>query len=167
MPFVIRYPEEISGGIRNSDIILNIDFSALLADYAEVQMPNVMQGTSFRNNLKGHTASDWRKSMYYRYWLHRTERPGHFGIRNERYKLAFFYGQPLGMKGAMKTVTVPAWEFYDLKKDPHENHNAYEDDEYASIIKTMKIELLKQREAVGDMDGNYPVMQDILEKYWE
>ena len=167
MPFVIRYPEEISGGIRNSDIILNIDFSALLADYAGVQIPNEMQGTSFRNNLKGHTASNWRKSMYYRYWLHRTERPGHFGIRNERHKLAFFYGQPLGMKGAMKTATVPAWEFYDLEKDPHENHNAYKDDEYASIIKTMKIELLKQREAVGDMDGDYPVMQDILEKYWE
>ena len=167
MPFVIRYPEEISGGIRNSDIILNIDFSALLADYAGVQMPNEMQGTSFRNNLKGHTASDWRKSMYYRYWLHRTERPGHFGIRNERYKLAFFYGQPLGMMGSMKTATVPAWEFYDLEKDPHENHNAYEDDAYASIIETMKVELLKQREAVGDMDKDYPVMHDILEKYWE
>ncbi len=65
------------------------------------------------------------------------------------------------------SATVPAWEFYDLEKDPHENHNAYKDDEYSSIIKRMKIELLKQREAVGDMDGDYPVMQDILEKYWE
>jgi len=27
--------------------------------------------------------------------------------------------------------------------------------------------LLKHREEVGDMDDNYPVMKDILEKYWE
>lgn len=36
MPFVIRYPKEIPAGTRNSDIILNIDFAATLADYAGV-----------------------------------------------------------------------------------------------------------------------------------
>ncbi len=29
--------------------------------------------------------------IYYRYWLHHPDRPAHFGIRNERYKLAYFY----------------------------------------------------------------------------
>ena len=167
MPFVIRYPREIPAGTRNSDIVLNIDFSALMADYAGIQIQNTIQGTSFRNNLIGYTPTDWRKSMYYRYWLHRIERPGHFGLRNKRFKLVFFYGQPLGMKGAMKTVTNPAWEFYDLKKDPQENHNAYQDGEYADIIKTMKAELLIQRKMIGDMDKEYPIMQDIIDKYWD
>jgi len=167
MPFVIRYPREIPAGTRNSDIVLNIDFSALMADYAGIQIQNTIQGTSFRNNLIGYTPTDWRKSMYYRYWLHRIERPGHFGLRNKRFKLVFFYGQPLGMKGAMKTVTNPAWEFYDLKKDPQENHNAYQDGEYADIIKTMKTELLIQRKIIGDMDKEYPIMQDIIDKYWD
>ena len=124
MPFVIRYPKEIKGGKRIDDIILNIDFSALLADYANVEKPAFIQGESFRENLEGETPENWRQSMYYRYWLHQTNRPGHFGIRNKRYKLAFFYGQNLDMLGAQRENTEPAWEFYDLQEDPHENHNA-------------------------------------------
>jgi len=114
MPFVIRYPKEIKGGQRLNDIILNIDFAALIADYAGVAKPDYIQGESFRENLKGKTAKDWRKQMYYRYWLHHPDRPAHFGVRNERYKLAFFYGQDLGMKGTSTEITKPEWEFFDL-----------------------------------------------------
>jgi arylsulfatase A-like enzyme len=167
MPFIIRYPKEIKGGARLDDIILNIDFPALFADFAGIDPPGYIQGRSFRENLKGHTPSDWRRSMYYRYWQHRTERPAHFGIRNERYKLAFFYGQPLGMSGAMEEPTAPAWEFYDLKKDPQERHNAIEDPQYQVIIREMKTALQRRREAIGDTDADYPVMQEILTSYWE
>ena len=66
----------------------------------------------------------------------------------------------------MKTITSPAWEFYDLNKDPRENHNSYQDPEYADIIKTMKEELLIQRKMIGDMDKEYPIMLDIIDKYW-
>lgn len=167
MPFVMRYPEEIPRGTRNDDIILNIDFPSLFADYAGIENPNSMQDRSFRQNVKGNTPGDWRTSMYYRYWLHRTERPGHFGIRNERYKLVFFYGQALGMPGAMEESTPPAWEFYDLQRDPRELQNTYGDPEYAEIIKAMKVELRKHREQIGDTDEQYPVMQEILEKHWK
>ncbi len=167
MPFVIRYPKEIQGGTRLDDFILNIDFPTLFADYAGVETPAHMQGKSFRENLKGNTPDDWRKSMYYRYWLHSVDRPGHFGIRDHRYKLAFFYGQPLGKPGTDSLATVPNWEFYDLEKDPDEGHNAYHDPQYAALIKEMKVELLKQKDLVGDSDGAYPEMQEILHKYWD
>ena len=75
MPFVIRYPKEIPAGTRNKDIILNIDFASLLADYAGVKVPELSQGRSFRENLKGKTPADWRKNMYYRYWTHETGSP--------------------------------------------------------------------------------------------
>ena len=71
------------------------------------------------------------------------------------------------MKGAMKEITNPAWEFYDLNKDPRENHNSYQDPEYENIIKTMKKELLIQREIVGDVDKEYPIMLDIIDKHWD
>ncbi|MDE3253417.1 MAG: DUF4976 domain-containing protein, partial [Bacteroidota bacterium] len=92
--------------------------------------------------------------------------PGHFGIRNDSYKLIFYYGQPLGMKGASKETTEPAWEFYDIRKDPKELHNAIHDKQYASIISQMKIELKKQKALAGDSDDAYPVMQQIFSKYW-
>lgn len=144
------------------DLILNIDFAALFADYANVALPASMQGISFRNNLKGKTPEDWRKTAYYRYWQHAPIRPGHFGIRNERYKLAFFYGQPLNMTGVSKEITKAAWEFYDLKVDPNENTNAYNDPTYGKIITEMKIELQKQREYYGDTDKEFPVIQELL-----
>jgi len=166
MPFVIRYPKEIPAGKRLDDIILNIDFPALFADYAGVDLPSSMQGKSFRENLKGQTPQDWRTSAYYRYWQHYPVRPGHFGIRNAHYKLAFFYGQSLDMTGSSKEITAPAWEFYDMEKDPKENHNAYNDPEYAEIIKEMKIELQKQREIFGDTDSKYPEMQEVFRTSW-
>lgn len=162
MPFVIRYPKELRGGTRIDDIILNIDFPALLADYAGIPKPDYIQGHSFRENLKGTPSKDWRDRMYYRYWLHHPDRPAHFGIRNSRYKLVFFYGQGLGMKGASDSPTTPAWEFYDLLEDPHELNNAIDESRYASQIGEMKEQLWKEREKWGDTDTDRPVMQVLL-----
>jgi len=164
MPFVVRYPKEVKGGRRIDDIILNIDFPALLADYAGIRKPKFIQGMSFRKNLEGNTPVHWRKQLYYRYWLHHPERPAHFGIRNERYKLAFFYGQGLEKKGASPETTPTAWEFYDLLEDPKENRNAVDNPKYAAIISEMKRALVKERKKYGDTDSDYAAMQSILEQ---
>ena len=66
------------------------------------------------------------------------------------------------MTGVMKETTTPAWEFYDLLEDPHENKNAYDNPKYLEIIEEMKIELYKQRELYGDTDQNYPEIQEML-----
>ena len=166
MPFVIRYPKEIKGGARIEDIILNIDFPSLFADYAGIANPSFTQGQSFRDNLGGQTPKNWRQTMYYRYWAHAPVRPGHFGIRNHRYKLAFFYGQHLNLEGTQKENTEPAWEFFDLIKDPQENYNAYNDPGYEQVITGMKEELLAQREKLGDMDHDNPIVSQIIEQHW-
>ncbi len=166
MPFVIRYPKEIKGGQKIDDIILNIDFASLIADYAGAKQTKEMQGASFRDNLSGKTPANWRKSMYYRYWEHAEIRPGHFGIRNSRYKLAFFYGLPLDKTYHTNENTEPAWEFFDLQKDPNELHNAYNDNEYSKIIKDMKSELLELRSKLGDTDKQYPEMKKVMDKHW-
>ncbi len=166
MPFVIRYPKEIPAGKRLKDMILNIDFPSLFADYASAKAPSTMQGKSFRSNLKGATPTDWRKSMYYRYWLHQAVRPAHFGIRTERYKLIFYYGQPLDKPGTQKQTTQPAWEFYDLEKDPKEDNNAYEVAAYQGIIKEMKRDLLKLKKEAGDTEDNTnPIMTTIFKEH--
>lgn len=167
MPFVIRYPKEIPAGSRNKDIVENVDFSALFADYAHVDYPKSMQGYSFRENLKGNTPADWRKYGYYRYWEHQTMRPGHFGIRGERYKLAFFYGNGFKDNDFKEGEdTGRYWDFFDLEKDPKELHNAYNDAEYQDIIKNMKEEIIKKREKLGDLDKENPEILDIIAKHW-
>jgi len=162
MPFVIRYPKEIRSNSRNKDMILNIDFSSLILDYAQVKDSYFDIGQSFRSNLSGVKPENWRQSMYYRYWLHQTNRPAHFGIRDERYKLIFYYGQHLDMPGAHRQNTAPAWEFYDLKEDPAENINAITNPKYAEQIEKMKLELKKQKSSAGDTDEQFAEMQKIL-----
>lgn len=146
MPFVIRYPKEIPAGTRNNDMVLNVDFAALLADYGETEQPELSQGRSFRDNLKGETPDDWRQSVYYRYWTQERIRPAHFGIRNSSYKLIFFYGNSSNTTGSERG----SWEFYDLRNDPHEDRNEYENPIYQHIIANMKEELLKAKSEAGD-----------------
>ena len=81
--------------------------------------------------------------------------------------LAFFYGTPLDMTGSSKETTQPAWEFYDLQKDPSENRNVYNDPAYKDIIADMKKDLLKLREEYSDTDAKYTEMQEIFETYWD
>lgn len=170
MPFLMRYPKEIKPGTVNNDIVLNIDFAPLFLDYAGEKTPPVMQGKSFRKNVIGKTPSNWRKSMYYRYWMHAD--PSHnvtanYGIRNNCYKLIFYYGQPLGMKGTKNTPVVPAeWEFYDLKNDPAEMNNIYDDPQNKALVIKLKKELLKLKKKYGDEDSTYPQMKEVVERYY-
>lgn len=170
MPFLMRYPKEIKPQTINDDIVLNIDFAPLFLDYAGEKIPTAMQGKSFRKNVIGKTPSNWRKSMYYRYWMHADGShnvTANYGIRNDRYKLIFYYGQPLGMRGTKNTPVVPAeWELYDLEKDPAEMKNIYNDPKNKALIVKLKKELLKLKEKYGDEHSAYLQMKEIVDKYF-
>ena len=153
MPFLMRYPGAIRPGTVNRDIVLNIDFAPMFLDYAGARAPAEMQGRSFRANLEGHTPRDWRKSMYYRYWMHNDNDhhvPGALRHSHERWKLIYYYGKPLGMTGANPPDTTPEWELFDLRNDPREMHNLYRDPKYAPVVGDMKLLLDKLQKEVGD-----------------
>ncbi len=120
MPLVVRYPREIPSATVLDDIVLNIDFAETFLDYAGAEPPESMQGRSFRANLAGKTPADWRDAMYYRYYGGQPQRPAHFGIRAHDAKLIYYDG----LDGVGKSQR---WEFYDLKHDPHETRNIYDD----------------------------------------
>lgn len=166
MPFVISYPKEFQKGSRIDDIILNIDFAPLFLDYAGVKQPASMQGKSFRKNLQGNSPAGWRKDMYYRYWANEPARPAHFGIRTDRYKLAFFYGQSRTKTERDKMTYAPGWEFYDLQKDPYEDRNAINDPAYQAIIKKLKIRLRQIKNESGDGTEANETIKKLIEQYW-
>ncbi len=169
MPFVIRYPKQIKPGTVNKDIVVNVDFAPTFLDFAGISKPVQMQGESFRSNLLGKTSSNWRKGMYYRYWMHDDaihHVTANYGIRTDRYKLIFNYGLPLEKKGTGKTVIPPTWEFYDLQNDRFEMKNLYNDPSKQTIINQLKKELLQLKKQYKDEDGAYPEMEKLVEKYW-
>jgi arylsulfatase A-like enzyme len=152
MPFLVRYPREIKAGSVNDDIVLNLDFAPTFLDFASQKAPADMQGRSFRAVLDGHTPKDWRHIMYYRYWMHLAHHgvPAHYGVRTKRYKLIYYYGQPLGAAGAVDKPTPPEWELFDLAKDPHEMNNVYSDPLYAGSVRQLKAEMDRLQKKFGD-----------------
>ncbi len=153
MPFLMRYPAAIRPQSVNRDITLNVDFAPMFLDYAGAKAPAEMQGRSFRANAEGRTPKNWRKSMYYRYWMHNDgdhHVPAHYGIRTERWKLIYYYGKPLGMAGAHPPDSAPDWELFDLRNDPQEQRNLYHDSKYASVVRQLKAELQQRQQEMGD-----------------
>jgi arylsulfatase A-like enzyme len=152
MPFVIRYPGKIAAGSVNQDIILNADFAQTFLDYAGIEEHSSMQGRSFRPLLEGSTPADWRNGMYYRYWMHKAHHNvyAHYGIRTLEYKLIYYYNDALGQEGAVDETYDPEWELFDLRKDPRELCNVYDDPEYASVVKELTAELHRLQAEVGD-----------------
>ena len=61
---------------------------------------------------------------------------------------------------------APGWEFYDLRKDPHEDHNAINDPRYKTIIKDLKKRLHEIKNESGDGIEKNETIKELIEKYW-
>jgi len=158
MPFVVRYPKKLPQGKRHEALLMNIDIPAFILDYAQVPIPEQMQGQSFRALLEGSSQKE-REYTYYRYWEHSPNRPAHFGIRSKDYKLIYYYGEALDMRNATKQNTPPTWEFYDLNADPKERINAFSNPEYREEIMVMHEALKKQKAYYQDQQTEVPELE--------
>ena len=174
MPFLARLPGQIpAGSVDASHLTSNLDFAQTFLDFAGVsEAPELaqMQGASLRRVLTGQSPTDWREAVYYRYWMHLSHHyiPGHYGIRDSRYKLAFFHGLPLdaNLGPGNYPATTAGWELYDLETDPHELHNIYDDPANRPIINRLKTQLLALKEQYRDTDETYPELMRLRETQW-
>ena len=75
-----------------------------------------------------HTTDEWRKAwLYEHHYDHRGTIPQTEGIRTPRWKYTRYLG------------TDPLFEeLFNLKRDPHEQHNLADKPEHASILKEMR-----------------------------
>jgi hypothetical protein len=64
--------------------------------------------------------------------------------------LIYYYGKPLGMKGANSPDTEPDWELLDLHADPREMKNLYYDPRFATVVRQLKSQLDRLQKEAGD-----------------
>ena len=136
-PLVMRLPKGYDKRGDVTTMVQNIDYAPTFLDMAGLPIPEDIQGTSLRKLLlkNGKEPDLGRKALYYHFY----EYPGehavrrHYGIRNTRYKLMHFYGD------------IDKWELYDLKKDPNELHNVFDDPSYAKVRKQLERDLEELR----------------------
>ncbi len=153
MPFLISFPGMIKPGSQNNSMILNVDFAPTLLELAGAKIPSDMQGRSILPLLRGKKPSDWRTSMYYRYYhypQHHRVQP-HCGVRTEQHKLIYFN-------------KLDEWELYDLKKDPYETNNIYSEASSAKLISRLKSEMLRLKKELKD-DDQFTNVLDAGEKF--
>ncbi len=155
MPFLVRYPGVTTPATVNRDIVLNVDFAQTFCDIAKVgDMPG-QQGHSLLPLLHGKHPADWRKAMYYRYWMNKDSIHNvwaHYGLRTERYKLIYFYNDDCGQIGAMPSQgEKPYYELFDLIRDPCEMRNVAQDPAHAQILADLQKQLRAEQLAVGDV----------------
>ena len=166
MPFIVRYPKTIKAGTRSDAIVENVDYPALMLDFASIPAPGSMQGRSFKSICEtGREPEGWKQAAYYRYWMHMAhhDNPGVLAIRNKTHKLIYYYG--CNYDGGYRTP--PGWELYDLKKDSAEINNVYDDPAYAPVRDRLKKQLAALRENVGDDGSHYPAAEKVLQEFWD
>ena len=125
-----------------------------------------MQGRSFKSICEtGVEPSNWPNEAYYRYWMHMAhhDNPGHVGIRTKEWKLIYFYGADY--QGLNQTP--PAWELYNMKNDPFESTNLYDDPEYTDTIANLKNRLASLRSSIGDDGRDFPKTEKVLQEFWD
>ena len=166
MPFIVRYPKSIPSGIRSDAIIENVDYPALMLDYAGAEIPSSVQGKSFRQICEtGKEPAGWKDAAYYRYWMHMAhhDNPGEMAIRTKTHKLIYFYGT--NYKGDYQTP--PGWELYDLQRDPHELNNVYDLPAYLEVRDALKAKFAQLRKDIGDDGSHYPATERVVQEFWD
>jgi len=134
-PLLIRWPGVVKRGTVDNHMVSNLDFAETFLDAAGITPPAGMQGRSFLPILRGESPTDWRTTFYYHYyegWGHVHHVPRHEGVTNGDHKLIYFY--PIG-----------EWQLFDLKKDPHELNNVWNQPQYAAVQEELLAELHRLR----------------------
>jgi arylsulfatase A-like enzyme len=153
VPLLARGPG-IKSAITPEQFVANIDLAPTFLDLAGLDVPDSMQGRSLAPLLRGEAPSDWRTSVYYRYYHdpghHNTA--AHYGVRTAKHKLIYYWKKD-------------AYEMYDLQADPTEQHNLLHNDgatvtpEVAKLFNELKAELTRLQKEFKD-DNQYADSND-------
>ena len=166
MPLIVRYPKSIPAGQRTDAIVENVDYPATMLDFAGLEVPESMQGRSFKAICEtGKEPEGWKQAAYYRYWMHMAhhDNPGEMAIRTKTHKLIYFYG--CNYEGGYQTP--PSWELYDLSRDPEELNNVYDDPRYRKVRDELKDQFAELRKEVGDDGSHYPACEAVVQEFWD
>lgn len=141
VPFLVRYPA-LGAAARDrvvDEMVLNLDLAQSLLDLSGLTAPKEMQGQSWRPLLTG-TPASWRRSWFYQYFTENqkgTRIPDITAVRTTDAKLIRYRGHQ-------------AWnELFDLKSDPYEIHNLYNDPAHASLKNRLQAEHDRLAKEIG------------------
>ena len=127
VPLIISWPTEYRSGVVSGGLVELLDLTSTLMEIARLPCPSYMQGKSLLSILRGNSDPslhrDFVRSEYFDALdPHFTGGTGTFGTmyRTDQYKLCMYHDKKIG-------------ELYDLRIDPWEFDDKWDDPDYADI----------------------------------
>ncbi|MCP4192337.1 MAG: sulfatase [Planctomycetaceae bacterium] len=146
IPLIIHDPRSpaTERGQRYDQMALGIDLAPTLLDYAQIDAPESMQGSSLRALIGHKKRLDWRQSFFYEHWFSAGGRIAPCeGVRGERWKYARYLKLGKEIEGEQR------WEeLYDLTSDPDETVNLAQDPAFANELERQRIKWQEWRQNV-------------------
>ncbi len=158
VPLIVSCPGLIDEGIIDDQhLVSGVDVMATVCDYADAPLPPHCRGRSLRPLIEGDGEVSWRNNVY--------AEMAHIGrmIRTERFKYVKYYefsgetDSPFVTADGNATQFVPGRGedyrenpirlLFDIKNDPWETKNLYDDSTYASVLREHETILREQWEA--------------------
>lgn len=155
-PLIICCPDKIKPGTVCDELVQNIDYAPTYLAMAGVEIPEDVCGVPLLPLFgTGKAPADWRDELYYHYYdypaIHNVRR--HDGILTKDYKLIHFQDGGGGKKGTESPID--AWELYDLRNDPTEVNNVYDNPDYSDIVKDLEQRLENKRKEINIDDSQF------------
>ncbi len=117
VPLIVSWPGQLGKGRRSDALVELLDLAPTLLEVAGLPLPAHIQGRSLLPLLTGQAAPGQHRAFVRCEYHDALALPGGSRatmIRDERHKLVVYHGQGLG-------------ELYDLRDDPDEFHNLWDD----------------------------------------
>ncbi|NRA37251.1 MAG: sulfatase-like hydrolase/transferase [Planctomycetes bacterium] len=132
LPFLARWPKNISANQKSYRLISNYDFMATIAEILSVALPDNSDGISYLNTLKGDKDAKRGEPVYF------AAHTGPAMVTDDSWKL--------------RQITIPnknLYQLFHLNEDYTESHNVVFDGENRELVNSMSTSLLHA------CDGNF------------
>jgi N-sulfoglucosamine sulfohydrolase len=185
-PLIMYYPgAALEGGKVFRQLMSNVDLLPTLLDIVGVDMPQNLQGYSFKEVIEGTRTDSPRNEIFAQRTSHALRDNTSRTVRTTRYKLIRYFepGRLVEFPTSVVPQRVaehterpkrrsgrrPVVQLFDLKKDPNEGNDLAAFPKYASIVRDLSDRLWRWMEDVDDpiLDGPLvtPYYKEAMEDY--
>jgi arylsulfatase A-like enzyme len=183
-PLIMYYPDSrLSGGKVYDQLMSNVDFLPTLLDILGVDVPDNVQGLSFKEVIEGNRAKSPRNEVFAQRTSHALRDNTSRTIRTRRYKLIRYFEPGRTVQFPADTVPQrvaahterpqrkwgarPVVQLFDLKNDPHERDNLAQSPAHEELVRDLSNRLWRWMEEVGDPILKGPLVTPYYEKAME
>ncbi|MEZ5402412.1 MAG: sulfatase-like hydrolase/transferase [Bryobacteraceae bacterium] len=141
VPLILSWKGHWKAGLRSEALTELVDLAPTLLEAAGAPIPGQIQGRSLGPILRGEAPPGRHRDFVRSEFFDSSNAANHSHatmIRDDRYKLTVYHGQPIG-------------EFFDLREDPHEFHNLWNDPARASERCRLTAQLLDATALAADV----------------